>query len=516
MPSYSDDPFWKRLILHVPVIGKYANRYLTCAIERNRISGERDNLIIGQANHKPCYGDTGSGVKLDSPSNCRRRLKMLPQHEVPILINSYDRLTCLKKLVDWLVRAGHRRIFIIDNKSTYQPLINYLIHIEQIGIARVVRLGRNCGHTAIWEQNILERLAIDSEYIYTDNDTVPSDFCPTDAVGMLQSILNSNDDIAKAGLGLRIDDIPEHYAHKESVLAWEKQFWLSPAARGLFNAQIDTTFALYRPQGEHGLDAETIRTGWPYLASHEGWYINHLSPSDEDTYYFDSSCSGLSHWSVRIISKWLEDAISEQEQKHPRILHIGCGNDIIPGYINVDNSNNPKVDIMFDLNDCAAQAIPISDNSIDGIYGCHVFEHINDTLSMMSELHRIAKPNCQMVLHLPYGSSNDAVEDPTHVRPYYEGSFVYFSQPAYSRADYGYNGDWDIYRIRLILPKAMQEVPEQELRRIIRNDRNVVIEMIVNLRALKPIRARSHLLLKWPLPELVFSPIDKDTKFILV
>jgi hypothetical protein len=169
---------------------------------------------------------------------------MLPPHEVPILINSYNRVTCLIKLVDWLVSAGHRRIFIIDNKSTYPPLLDYLMQIEQTGTASVIRLDKNCGFRAIWEQNILKRLSINSEYVYTDPDVVPSDFCPIDAVGRLQSILNQDDDIQKAGLGLRLNDIPEHYVYKESVLAWERQFWLSPAARGVFNAEIDTTFAL--------------------------------------------------------------------------------------------------------------------------------------------------------------------------------------------------------------------------------------------------------------------------------
>jgi SAM-dependent methyltransferase len=269
--------------------------------------------------------------------------------------------------------------------------------------------------------------------------------------------------------------------------------------------------SLYRPQGGHGLGSKAIRTGWPYLASHEGWYINISSPSEEDAYYFDS-CGP--NWSARMTR--VEEIIAEREQKYPRILHIGCGNDLIPWYINLDNSNDPRLDITFDLNDCAGKKIPISDNSIDGIYRCHMFEHITDTLSMMSELHRIAKPNCKMVLRLPYGSSNDAVEDPTHVRTYFEDSFVYFSQPAYSRTDYCYNGDWDIDRIRLILPKALQRVPNKKLRQMIRTDRNVVIEMIVNLRAVKPVRERSHQVLKWPVAELVFSSIDGDSKFTIV
>ena len=60
----------------------------------------------------------------------------------------------------------------------------------------------------------------------------------------------------------------------------------------------------------------------------------------------------------------------------------------------------------------------------------------------MQELWRIAKPNAKMVIRVPHGASDDAWEDPTHVRAYFSNSFGYYSQPYYWRADYGYRGDW--------------------------------------------------------------------------
>jgi hypothetical protein len=47
----------------------------------------------------------------------------------------------------------------------------------------------------------------------------------------------------------------------------------------------------------------------------------------------------------------------------------------------------------------------------------------------MEELHRIAKPNAKVVFKVPYGSSDRAFEDPTHVRQYFLHSFDYFCQP---------------------------------------------------------------------------------------
>ena len=120
-------------------------------------------------------------------------------------------------------------------------------------VATVVRLSENAGHLAVWRHGILDRLGIDSEYVYTDPDVVPADSCPSDVIGMLQSVLADNERIAVAGLGLRLDDLPDSYRHKAQAIDWERQFWLAPAAPGLFLAPIDTTFALYRPGSGHCL-----------------------------------------------------------------------------------------------------------------------------------------------------------------------------------------------------------------------------------------------------------------------
>jgi hypothetical protein len=42
---------------------------------------------------------------------------------------------------------------------------------------------------------------------------------------------------------------------------------------------------------------------------------------------------------------------------------------------------------------------------------------------LMQELHRIAKPNGKLVIRCPHGASDDAWEDPTHVRAFFARSF---------------------------------------------------------------------------------------------
>lgn len=122
-------------------------------------------------------------------------------------------------------------------------------------------------------------------------------------------------------------------------------------------------------------------------------------------------------------------------------LNLGCGRNVLQGWINLDSVPIEGVDIITDLDDCKNTKLPFEDNSIDEFLASHVIEHLHNCLPFMEELHRIAKANAKAVFRVPYGSSDDAFEDPTHVRPYFLNSFQYFSQPLYWRADYGYRGD---------------------------------------------------------------------------
>ena len=116
----------------------------------------------------------------------------VPFWRVPILINSFNRLHSLRRLMNWLLRAGYANLYIIDNASSYPPLLRYLSGLEQSRQAKVIRLAENAGHLAIWRQSLLDWLEIDTEYVYTDPDVVPISACPRDLVGVLQSVLIDN------------------------------------------------------------------------------------------------------------------------------------------------------------------------------------------------------------------------------------------------------------------------------------------------------------------------------------
>ena len=192
-----------------------------------------------------------------------------------------------------------------------------------------------------------------------------------------------------------------------------------------------------------------------------------------------------------------------------RQLNLGCGTRPLPGWMNLDLVSGKGVDVVADLDDCAKTPLPFAHDSIDKFVGLHVLEHIRNPLPMMQELHRIAKPGAELVFVVPYGSSDDAFEDPTHVRQYFIGSFTHFAQPTYWRADYGYLGDWQPEFITLTVSQRQYEgKPREEILDDVKRLRNVVIEMMVSLRAIKPIRERRRELIRQPGLNIQFGNVE--------
>lgn len=190
-------------------------------------------------------------------------------------------------------------------------------------------------------------------------------------------------------------------------------------------------------------------------------------------------------------------AVNPQAKPELLRLNLGCGRNILPGWVNVDCVELPGVDLVQDLNNMhrnngmgmAAWDVRFTENCVDQFLLSHTLEHIHNTLPLMQELYRIAKPDALCVIRTPYGSSDDAWEDPTHVRAYFIGSWGYFSQPYYWRADYQYRGDWQADSVELVVKKELLKLSAaDDLLARVHRERNIVVEMIATLRAVKPIR----------------------------
>lgn len=169
-------------------------------------------------------------------------------------------------------------------------------------------------------------------------------------------------------------------------------------------------------------------------------------------------------------------------------LNVGCGKDIREGWVNVDKVNLPGVNNVIDIESSAGW--PLGHDAFEEIYMSHVLEHLAQPLVAMENLWRAATPGGRITIKVPYGSSDNAWEDPTHIRPYFLGSCQYFSQLAYAKADYGYRGDWRHVSRTLHVESDLMKFSDdlEKLLLLIHRGRNLVREMTVVLEAVKPIR----------------------------
>ncbi len=100
----------------------------------------------------------------------------------------------------------------------------------------------------------------------------------------------------------------------------------------------------------------------------------------------------------------------------PRRLHIGCGQQSIPGWINIDNQGHPGVDQVLDVR----QGLPFRD--VVSIYAEHFLEHLSleEGLAFLRECRRVlsaegtlrlSTPNLDWVLITHYRGRSASDED---------------------------------------------------------------------------------------------------------
>lgn len=196
---------------------------------------------------------------------------------------------------------------VVDHGSTWPAAAAWLDHLRRTGV-EVIRPGAGHHPRSLWDNAWFRPMCGDDRYVVTDPDVVPSEDCPFDWLQHLSGVLDRYPGYHKAGLGLRIDRIPEHYGRRGQVLGWEEQFWRHPLGDGVFHADIDTTLALHVPlaqQGSHSFRA--LRTGPPYMADHLAWYEDLDNLSDEMKWYHEHAEPGISFWTVAGRSAGWED-----------------------------------------------------------------------------------------------------------------------------------------------------------------------------------------------------------------
>jgi glycosyltransferase involved in cell wall biosynthesis len=222
-----------------------------------------------------------------------------------IFICSFNRLEPLKNLVKSLQDRNYQNIVILDNKSTYQPLLDWY---QECGV-NVYYCRHNYGPGALdccrfHEQEFRDMYLhiIENEYhVYTDSDVVPVEDVPDNFIDIMVDMCKQYD-IIKLGLCLKIDDLPDHFPLKSDVYNHEKIFfelgYIDDPRCKLYVAPVDTTFAVNSPGLLCGYQCtKTYRVG--YFARHAPWYYDVNNLPDDESYYI-KHMTQLSHWAKLI------------------------------------------------------------------------------------------------------------------------------------------------------------------------------------------------------------------------
>jgi hypothetical protein len=206
----------------------------------------------------------------------------------PIYIINFNRLTWVQSLTADILRIGGEPI-IIDNASTYPPLLDWYATSP----CRLLRLTTNDGPRSIW--NLPEIRRISRTFAVTDADLDISQV-PSDVLAKLEEALDRHPRAAKIGLSLEIADLPPGKPVTDYVLAHETRYWQKRLPDGLYDANVDTTFALYRPQFANLFSFSGCRMPRPYTARHLPWYEDPQSLNDESLYYLRTA--NRTHYSI--------------------------------------------------------------------------------------------------------------------------------------------------------------------------------------------------------------------------
>ena len=80
-------------------------------------------------------------------------------------------------------------------------------------------------------------------------------------------------------------------------------------------------------------------------------------------------------------------------------LHLGCGDKILKGFVNVDIRKNEGVDLIDDISILST----IPDKSVDLIYACHVLEHFNrnNYEKVLKRWYEVLSPGGKLRLSVP-------------------------------------------------------------------------------------------------------------------
>lgn len=214
---------------------------------------------------------------------------------IPVIINNRD--IHPRNIVRHCQRMDGAEVWLIDNASTFPQTIRYrdsppsplnVVRWQNTGPRAACKLVNRMREE--WTRQGVEF------YATTDSD-LDLTGVPSDALKFFAGILGANRNFVKVGCALRLDDLPDTpqgRLARKSEAKHNHHSW--PLHNGIaYNADIDTTFAVYRLNppwdGSYGPSARIAEWHWPnrcdYTARHVPWYHTDENRPPDYQWYLD-------------------------------------------------------------------------------------------------------------------------------------------------------------------------------------------------------------------------------------
>lgn len=214
---------------------------------------------------------------------------------IPLIIPNFNLLTYTRNLVNWYRwYYPNAPIYIIDNGSTYEPLLDWY---DEECEAEVIMTGRNKfidNLNKFITEEILSRPHF-KYYAISDPDIMPHPNTPPNFMEVFVHAIEKMK-FHHAGFGLLHEEIPEFNPKKAWIAGDEQGLYSTPVeVMGYtgYKAPIDTTFAVYsRDNG--GWSAPMPAAHWSnsirlFKAYHLMWHLHPEHINEEMDNYFKTA-----------------------------------------------------------------------------------------------------------------------------------------------------------------------------------------------------------------------------------
>lgn len=215
--------------------------------------------------------------------------------DIPLIIGNFNQLTYLRNLINWWKwYYPENPVVIIDNGSTYEPLLDYCHEIDEI-VASVHFYNEN---DFVNNLNDLISRSQSEYFIICDPDISPAPNTPPNFLEIFKHAIDHYS-FHHAGFDLITEDIPDWNKKKGWIQGDEEALKRGKHTQVInYDGQeyagvicpIDTTFALYK-RDNGGWAAPQTAENWTnslrlFRAHHLTWYIHPDHVNDEMRHYF--------------------------------------------------------------------------------------------------------------------------------------------------------------------------------------------------------------------------------------